>query len=62
VLPKPRPGVWGNAARPGEIVEILVDGTRIFNFGGALVPWIGGGKDEEMRRALGYVDDDGKIF
>lgn len=56
VNPRPRPGIWGSDARPGEIIEILPDGTRVFNFGAALVPWLGAGKDLELRRHFGYAD------
>lgn len=35
---QPRPGVWGDQARPGEIIRIEANGTQIFNLGATFVP------------------------
>lgn len=51
----PRPGVWGNEARPGEIIEILSDGTRVFHAGAAFAT-LTGGRDLRLRRRLGYAE------
>jgi len=53
MLPPPRPGAWGNDARPGEIVRYLADGTPVRYLGATFRP-LGGGTDRELRRSLGY--------
>ena len=48
---EPRPGVWGDAARPGEIVSIEADGTVIYNLGASFIPLTGA--NHKKRRAYG---------
>lgn len=52
VKDEPRPGVWGEEARPGEIIRVEADGTRIFNVGAMFIPLTG--ENHRKRRRFGF--------
>lgn len=49
---KPRPGVWGEDARPGEIVRELPGGVRVYNLGASFIPLTGA--NHKQRRRFGF--------
>lgn len=48
----PRPGVWGQDARPGEIIRILPDGAKVYNLGASFIQLTGA--NHRQRRRFGF--------
>lgn len=48
----PRPGVWSDDARPGEIIRIRPDGVKVYNLGASFIPLTG--SNHRLRRKFGF--------
>jgi hypothetical protein len=44
----PRPGVWGDEARPGEVIRVLASGAKVYNLGATFIPVTG--ENHRLRR------------
>lgn len=49
---EPRPGTWGKDARPGELIRIDADGTRVYNVGAQFIPLWGVNRKKRRRYGL----------